>query len=96
MAVFAIMARQAQPPLGEAIEILFPDHIAWGPNVWLVQSDETAIKISQKLGVSDADDSGATTSAFGHIVVVKLASSYWGWATSEFWDWLQAAFEKAS
>lgn len=96
MAVFSIISVFPSEGLSARIGETYPINFAWSDRAWFVTTDETAQSIARKLGVSERDQNGQIHSEFGHIVVTKLASDYWGFGPSASWEWLKSEFEKSS
>lgn len=96
MTVFAVLSPRADPRLAAQIASQYPDHKEYGSNVWLLQSKDTALEVSHRLGVSVRNAEGTATSQFGHVMVIQLASSYWGFGPTDVWDWLKSAFERTA
>jgi hypothetical protein len=95
MALYAVIAKAQNTVLQNRIALHYPDFQAWSDQTWIVHSDDTAEAISLKLGVSQRDSQGTVTSEVGHVLVVKLAASYWGFGPNFFWDWLRSAFQRS-
>lgn len=89
MAIFLVASRRRNyPELAARIERQFPDHFQFTENVWLVSSEDTAVGVSQQIGLQRGGD-------LRGILVTKMAPAYYGLASSELWDWIRAAIEKS-
>ena len=96
MAVFAVVSKVLQPALAARIAQSYPELFEWSDRAWIIQTNDNATKIARNLGVSERDASGQESSEFGHVVVLQLAPSYWGYGPTPIWEWMKSAFERVS
>lgn len=96
MSVFAILTPTANPPLSFQISQIYPDHLEVSDRSWLIFTEDTSLGVSRKLGVSERNEQGAVTSQFGHILVIQVSSSYWGYGSTSTWEWLKSALERSA
>jgi hypothetical protein len=82
MLVFAILSPSGDNPvLSTEIAKHFPnDSLKIGPGQWLVAGRQTAVEVSNTVGISG----GQTGSA-----MVLSISAYWGRADNNVWEWMR-------
>ncbi|WP_024277624.1 hypothetical protein [Xanthobacter sp. 126] len=89
MTIFAIMAREANPSLQQAIDTVYKDkNYRIADRTWLVSDTATAKQVTEKLGVKKGGITG--------VVVMPTTNSYYGVAATAVWDWLRASIEASS
>jgi hypothetical protein len=91
MAIFVILMPRPQPDLVEVIKSTFPnDYLSLSETQWLISTTGTAIDLTTKLGLYDANDPAKIPTG---IAVIFAVSSYFGRAPATVWDWLKVKLE---
>jgi hypothetical protein len=81
--LFAVLADPQNLVLERAITSAVPgEYIQIRPGQWFVVSTGTARELSDKLGVTPGNASGAA--------VIVAVSGYYGRASTEIWEWVKA------
>jgi hypothetical protein len=95
MAVYQITSEQADPRLASLIPTLYHGQIYhWGDRVWFVQTADTTQEVAKKLGVPTKGEKPSVPIV--RFMIIRLSGTYWGWAQTEMWEWLESAFKKDS
>lgn len=95
MPVFQITSELPNPTVDQGIAKHYSGQFyKWGETAWFVHSTETAQEIGKKIGIPQNRESAPQDS--GRAVVMRLSPTYWGWAQTDLWEWLQSAFQKDS
>lgn len=94
MSIFAVLSRQVNSKLEAEIKEKFPnDYYKLSDNQWLLCAGGTSIDISKTLGIADPDKKEAGVMG---TALVFAVSSYYGFETTDLWDWLKVKWEKNS
>jgi hypothetical protein len=81
MAVFAIIAEEANAKLDKAVEGDFPDNFQLASGQWLIAAKGvTSQQISDKLGIRGGK--------FGRAIVLSV-NDYYGYHRRTAWEWLK-------
>jgi hypothetical protein len=84
MSIFVVTITTHQNEVSEAVTREFPtDHIALNPLSMIVSYPGTAVDLSAKLGIANADNTG-----YGGIVT--QVSSYFGRANPAIWEFIKS------
>jgi hypothetical protein len=93
MTIFAILLPTPNPRLAEAIKGADPNNwLSLNETQFLVSSTRTAIEVSSKIGVADAN--AREKPSLGSAVIFAT-TSYYGRAPTPVWDWIKAKLESA-
>ena len=91
MNVFAIIRVQNEAKMKAALEEHFSKNFHdLGNKTWLVASSGSAKELSDKLGVTAADDSTPT----GPAIIVRF-EDYFGRGPRPTWDWIKEKLEES-
>lgn len=86
MTIFVVFRVGEPAKMQAAMERAYPaNHLKIETGEWLVSAPGTAKDVSDKLGVTPANDSGPA--------MVFSMANYYGRATTEIWDWVKAKAE---
>jgi hypothetical protein len=89
MSVFVVLSDVDNTKLETLIKEKFSeDYYLLSPGQWLISSDETAIKLSDDLLITDEEKGPGPA-------VIFTISSYYGMANPAIWEWLKAKWEKS-
>jgi hypothetical protein len=95
MPTYSVITLAPDQRVTDAINVLYAGNFYhWSDRVSFVTASETAQQVAEKLGVKPKADGSAQDDGVTNIVVLKLAPSYWGFSTQEFWDWLQLSLQR--
>ncbi|RYF36666.1 MAG: hypothetical protein EOO21_01410 [Comamonadaceae bacterium] len=86
------------PAVLAAIQRSFPDaYFQVASNSFFVKAPGlTAKGVADRLGVKSKREDGMFAGTLENVVVTQLAPSYWGWAPSTIWEWLQVSHQGGS
>jgi hypothetical protein len=85
MTVYAVLLPVASPAFEQRIAVEFPtDHLKVTDTQWLVSAGGTAVDISNRLGLSEAQ----TT-----VGIVFATAGYFGRAPTNVWEWIKNKLE---
>lgn len=94
MATFLITTKKPDPRVAAALESKFAgNYMPYADNVWLLTANGTAQAISAEMGVK-ARVEGERYDGVSDIVVFKLTPTYWGFNSTDVWDWLKTSFQR--
>ena len=88
MATFVIISGPDVPPVGDTVRLLYPDAKIWNDRAHVIKADGTARSVADQI----TSKTGVRQSLF----VCRLTADYYGFAKSDFWDWLAASFTDSS
>jgi hypothetical protein len=88
MTIFVVTARAHKPDLENAISQAYQDkQFKFSDRTWFVSDVGTSKQVSEKIGVKKGGITG--------VVVMPMAGTYYGVASSTLWEWLRAAAEES-
>lgn len=94
MSTFSITTARPEPRVDEALTAHYAGNFyRWSDNVAFVTTSETARELAAKVGVKSSSEGEIEQGGITDILVVKVAPSYWGFSTKEFWEWLRSSLE---
>ena len=87
MTIFAIISNVPNPKLSDAVRNVYPnDHMTLAEGTqWLVSAKDTAVNVSEKLGLGQEGASGSG--------MVLGVSSYYGRASVNVWEWMKVKWD---
>jgi hypothetical protein len=90
MTVFVAMSRRSDPRFRPAIEALYPGKFYhWNSNTSFVSVKGSAKSVADSIEGNFADlEEKRPEKPTGHIVVLAVTSSYWGWTDTALWEWI--------
>ncbi len=89
MSVFVVLSEVDNAKLETLIKEKYSkDYYQLSPRQWLISSDETTIKLSEDLLITDEEQGPGPA-------VVFTISSYYGMANPAIWEWLKEKWEKS-
>lgn len=95
MTTYAILARNTLPGLEATIEAAYPDFFRWTDRAFFITTNDTPREIAVKAGVKYRVAAGEPPKE-GHegVVIIAVRPTYYGWTSTDLWEWLRAAFQK--
>lgn len=94
MAVYAIITKRPDLDAANAVEEQYPNRCRrFADNVTLVHTQDDVRIISAKIGVKTRDPEGNAVGRVGDVLITQLSPSYWGFADTDLWTWLQTGHQ---
>lgn len=93
--VFALFDIEKPELLAAAIARVYPnDNLKLNARAWLIAAEGTSQSVCEALGITVPGDPKGQPGALGGVMVVA-ASSYYGVASPNVWEWMRAKWGSA-